>query len=347
VGPDTVSQTNERIHSLTSESRKSFIYYKEVIRVEEKFMNLAPIGLSVYAREHHVKQTVQALLKNKMASESILYIFSDAPQSGDELKVKKVRKFLKQIEGFKDIIIIERTENSRVKNGRDGIKMMLEKHGRMIFLEEDIVTAPKFLEFMNQALNFYQNDHRIISITGYSPPFKIPPNYKKDIYLSPRFSAWGYGIWKNRYDRIKMNIEGYNEFLKDKAAVKKFRMGGEDLLYLLKLEAESQIDALDVKIMFQQFQNNLYTVSPTISLVQNIGHDGTGVHCGKTKKFNTTLDTSGKKLEMEKKIQSNPDIIKLLYKFRSGGLKGKLDRLLRRAYLLPAVKFLFDRLTRS
>ena len=118
-------------------------------------MGLAPVGLSVYSRLDHVKQTIQALIRNKMASETMLYIFSDAPQPGDELKVEMVRKFLKTIEGFKKIAIIERTKNSRVKNNRSGIRMLLNEYGRMIFLEEDIVTAPTFLEFMNQALNFY------------------------------------------------------------------------------------------------------------------------------------------------------------------------------------------------
>ena len=301
-------------------------------------MELAPIGLSVYSRLEHIKKTIGALQRNRLASESILYIFSDAPQRGDEKKVDAVRKYLRTISGFKEVNFLERRSNSRTQNNRSGIRMMLNKYGRMIFLEEDIVTAPKFLEFMNQALNFYQGDQRILSITGYSPPFKPPAYYKKDIYLSPRFSAWGFGIWKDRYDRIKMNIEGYEEFLKDKAAVKQFRMGGEDLLYLLKREAEGIIDALDVKIIFQQFQNNLYTVAPTVSIVQNIGHDGTGTHCRKTNKFNTTLDARDKPLKMEKDIQPNPDIIKRLYAFRSGGIKGKIERLLKNAYLLPVAK---------
>jgi hypothetical protein len=304
-------------------------------------MELAPIGLSVYSRLEHIKKTIGALQRNKLASESILYIFSDAPQKGDDEKVDAVRRYLRTFSGFKEINLIERRSNSRTQNNRNGIRMLLNEYGRMIFLEEDIVTAPKFLEFMNQALNFYQGDQRIVSITGYSPPFKPPAYYKKNIYLSLRFCAWGFGIWKDRYDRIKMNIEGYEEFLKDKAAVKRFRMGGEDLLYLLKCEAEGLSDALDVKIMFQQFQNNLYTIAPTVSIVQNIGHDGTGVHCGKTNKFNTTLDTSDNPLKMEKDIQLNPAIIQRLYAFRSGGIKGRIDRLLKRTYLLHAAKLLF------
>jgi hypothetical protein len=303
-------------------------------------MDLAPIGISVYSRLEHIKKTIGALLNNHLASKSILYIFSDAPQKGDEEKVTAVRKYLRTITGFKEINLFERRDNSRTQNGRNGIRMMLNEYGRMIFLEEDIVTAPKFLEFMNRSLNFYQDDQRIVSITGYSPPIKPPAYYKRDIYLSLRFSAWGFGIWRDRYDRIKMNIEGYEEFLKDKAAVKRFRMGGEDLLDLLKREAEGEIDALDVKIMFHQFQNNLYTIAPTKSIVQNIGHDGSGVHCKNTNKFDTPLDTSDRLPELEEDIQPNPDIIKRLYAFRSGGNRGLIERFLKRTYLLPVVRLI-------
>jgi hypothetical protein len=309
-------------------------------------VKLAPIGLSVYSRFNHVKQTVQALKNNKLASESILYIFSDAPKPGDEEKVGQVRKFLKTITGFKNIIIVKRSKNGRVNNNRNGIKLMLEKHGKMIFLEEDIVTAPKFLEFINQALNFYQDDQRILSINGYTPPVKLPAYYKKDIYLSLRFSAWGFGTWKDRYDKVKTDIEGYNTFLKDKDAVKRFKMGGEDLPYLLKSVAEGRIDAMDVKIMFHQFQKGLYSVAPLVSLVQNIGHDGTGVHCGKTDRFISTLDTDDKELKMERDIQPNPDIIKCLYDFRSGGMRGKILRLLKRSYLPTAVRMVYGQSTK-
>jgi hypothetical protein len=303
-------------------------------------MELAPIGLSVYSRLAHIKKTVCALKRNELASESTLFVFSDAPQKGDEERVVAVRKYLRTISGFKQIHLLERETNSRIENNRQGIQRLLTEYGKMIFLEEDIVTAPKFIEFMNQALDFYQADQRILAITGYSPPFTLPASYKKDIYLSLRFSAWGFGIWKERYDKIKMKIEDYEEFLKDKAAVKRFRVGGEDLLHLLKREAEGQIDALDIKINYHQSQQNLYTVAPSVSLVQNIGHDGTGVYCINTRSFDVTLDTSARPLKLEKDLQPDPNLIKCLYAFRSGGPKGMIGRLLKRFGLWSATRFI-------
>ena len=77
---------------------------------------LAPIGLSTYSRPAHLKQTVEALQRNILASQSELYVFSDAPKAGDEEAVVKVRSFIKNIDGFKKTTIIERETNDRVFN---------------------------------------------------------------------------------------------------------------------------------------------------------------------------------------------------------------------------------------
>ena len=137
-------------------------------------MKLAPIGISTYCRLNHLKQTIIALQRNTLAKESELYIFSDAQKQGDEERVAKVREYIYTIDGFKKIHIVERKTNGRVANNRGGMKHLLEKYGKMIWLEEDIVTTSGFLQFVNEALEFYKDDERIISITGYSPPIKIP-----------------------------------------------------------------------------------------------------------------------------------------------------------------------------
>ncbi len=119
--------------------------------------DLAPIGLSVYVRLEHIKKTVSALQRNRLADQSQLYVFSDAPQPGDEKKVAEVRRFLKTISGFKMINIVERKENGRVANTRGGLRYLLDHFGKAILLEEDVVTAPGFLTFMNEGLEIYRD----------------------------------------------------------------------------------------------------------------------------------------------------------------------------------------------
>ena len=155
--------------------------------------SIAPIGLSVCSRLKHLKHTVEALQMNDLADRSELYIFSDAPVHGNEEKVQSVRDYIKTINRFKKVHIIERENNDRVANSRGGMRMLLDRFGKMIFLEEDVVTAPGFLTFMNKHLDKYDGHDRIFSISGYTPPivFQMLPSLR--LFYSRRFNALG--IW--------------------------------------------------------------------------------------------------------------------------------------------------------
>jgi hypothetical protein len=280
-------------------------------------MELAPVLLSVYSRLDHIKNTVNALQKNVLAGKSNLYIVSDGPKKGDENLVAAVREYIHTIAGFKEITIIERKTNNRVFNNRDGMKRLLNRYGRFIYLEEDIVTAPGFLDFMNSALEEYKTRSDIFAICGYTPPVNIASFYKKDVYVSPRFSAWGFGIWRDRFEKIVMDRTEFKSFLENKNLVKKFSRNGTDMVRLLKREAEGAIDALDVKIFYTQFKYGLFTIAPTVSLTNNTGHDGSGFHCGISNKYDTPIAHVYKKLQLEKNIPLNKKIARRLYFFRS------------------------------
>ena len=112
----------------------------------------APVCVSAYARPGHLARTVEALRNNLAAEKHELFVFSDGAKPGDEDKVAAVRRYLRGVKGFKKITVFERIENNRVLNKRGGMKEVLEAYGRIIFLEEDVITAPGFLRFMNEAL---------------------------------------------------------------------------------------------------------------------------------------------------------------------------------------------------
>lgn len=306
--------------------------------------NLAPIGVSTYSRINHLKQTIEALQKNTLAKESKLHIFSDAPQQGDEEIVAMVRQYIHTIDGFKKVYIIERKTNGRVANNRGGIKQLLDEYGKMIFLEDDIVTAPRFLQFMNDSLEYYKYNEKILTISGYSPPLEIPKNYKHDVFVMKRFSAWGAGFWKEKYDLInhKIDKDEYHKNIKNNKFYKKLIENGEDIPGMLELEVNGRIDALDVKIMYQQVLNDWYSLYPRRSLVQNIGHDSSGIHCGINNKFNVEMWDKLDKFEFIKGIRPDERIIKANRKFRSAGVKGKIVKLTKQIGLYSYLKRIND-----
>jgi len=248
----------------------------------------APICLTTYVRNEHLSKTIDALKSNTLARKSELFIFSDAPKDrGDEKLVALNRAYLRTIDGFKNVHIVERESNGRVANGRGAMKQLLDDYGKIIYLEEDIVTAPGFLQYMNDALEFYENNENILSISGYCPPLKVLNNYDDDVFLLQRFCAWGLATWSRKFDPYGFEVRdhGIDEFINDKNRLKNFLGNGADMLLMLSSEYKGEINALDVKLMYYEHKYNKYTLYPAKSLVQNIGHDGTGVHCGTTNKF--------------------------------------------------------------
>lgn len=310
-------------------------------------MELAPIGIGTYSRINHLKQTIEALQKNTLAKQSELYIFSDAPQKGDEEIVQKVRDYIDTVDGFKKVHIVKRETNGRVSNNRGGFQWLLDTYGKAIFLEDDIVTAPGFLQYMNDALEFYKDDEKILTISGYCPTFKFPKEYKEDVFILQRHSSWGTATWGHKLHLFKIDLKdhGFEEFLKNKKAIKEFQQNGEDMLNMVMAEYNGKLDGLDVKLMYYEYAYDKYSLFPSKSMVQNIGHDGTGLHCGTTDRFShKELWDKMDNFKFIKDIKVDERIRKANYKFRSGGFKGKIASFTKKIGIYPVLKKMKDKL---
>lgn len=161
--------------------------------------HLSPIALFVYNRLDNTKSTIEHLKRNPLASESVLYVFSDGGK--DEIswtKVQEVRNYLHTITGFKEIHIIERPQNFYLeRNIIEGIKQVLEEHETIIVLEDDICTSPIFLEYMNNALIKYANNSKVMHIAGFTN-LDIPEI--GDTYFTHHMSGWGWATWKKKWN---------------------------------------------------------------------------------------------------------------------------------------------------
>jgi MoaA/NifB/PqqE/SkfB family radical SAM enzyme/polysaccharide pyruvyl transferase WcaK-like protein len=277
---------------------------------------LAPISVSTYIRINHLKQTIEALKKNTLAKESILYIFSDGPKKGDEEAVAKVREYIHTINGFKTTHIIEQKDNNFHRNMKDTKEVPLTQHGKIIRMEDDIITAPGFLQFMNDALNFYKDDKNIIAISGYNVPTNFPKSYKYDYYLSVYFNSWGFATWNDRdYCKIIEYNDAYSEMMNDVLLYNKINKIHPKLINGLKQIQDGQLDAGDYKIVFHSIKNNLYTIKPVQSFVNNIGHDGSGMHCGINSEFGMTNPLNKEEVCFSKGVKYDLKTDQIFYKY--------------------------------
>ncbi|MDD2338775.1 MAG: glycosyltransferase [Methanosarcina sp.] len=299
-------------------------------------IELAPIVLFVYNRPWHTQQTVEALQKNELASKSELFIYSDAPKNEQAVEsVTKTRGYIKTIDGFKKVTIIERDNNWGLANSIiDGVTKTVNEYGRIIVLEDDLVTSPYFLRFMNEGLEFYHENHEIMSISGYTLPptcMKFPKNFTDDVYLNYRNSSWGWATWTDRWKLVDWDIKDFHQFISDPNQRKLFNRGGDDMTHMLKSQMEGKIDSWAIRFSYAHFKQRMYSICPRYSYVNNIGHDGTGTHCGETHIFENDLSKTKRNCNFIRDIRLNEDVMlefRKFYRKKSLPVQG-IDKLLR------------------
>ncbi len=244
-----------------------------------------PVALFTYKRPEHTRATLNALGQNTLASATELVIYCDGPKNDeDRSAVEAVRSLVRQASGFASVRIIERECNVGLADSIiAGVTDILKTHESIIVIEDDLVTSPHFLEYMNAALVHYKNDPKAFSIGAYNFPPKtmpIPSDYPWDTYVSFRCCSWGWGTWADRWKQINWHMDYYSAFMRDQAGQEAFNRGGPDMTQLLKLQYEGRIDSWAIRFCYAHHANNMHCIYPVKSLVRNIGLDNSGSHCG-------------------------------------------------------------------
>lgn len=236
----------------------------------------SPIALFTYARVDHTKSAVESLLHNKEAAESDLYIFSDGPKTEEKRKaVEDNRNYIHTISGFKSIHIIERDKNWGLANSLiAGITEVINKYGRVIVVEDDLILSPYFLQFMNEALEKYKDDDRVGTITAYVPPIK---EQLPETFFLMYFMCWGWATWKRAWDLLEKDPRPLLRGLRFKKT--KFDVGGGVGNYgNLYCQKVGLVDSWYVRYYASLFLKGKLSFYPGHALAANNGLDGTGTH---------------------------------------------------------------------
>lgn len=242
-------------------------------------MKLAPIALFVYNRLEHTRMTVESLKKNELAEDSDLVIFSDAAKTLDaSTAVSDVRAYIKTVSGFRSIIVVERDENyGLARSIIDGVTSLINEYGRIIVLEDDLVTSPYFLRYMNDALEIYQNEEKVMHISGYMFPIDVS-NIPETFFLRTA-SCWGWGTWQRAWVRFDKNPQYLlSDYSNQKIAC--FNMDGAyDFWSQVVQNGKGLINTWAIFWYAAVFELGGLCLHPAYSMVNNIGHDNSGEHC--------------------------------------------------------------------
>jgi hypothetical protein len=269
---------------------------------------LAPVLLFVFNRPSHTKRTLEALADNYLANESVLYIFADGPKANmtkeDLNNIKRVRELIKARQWCKKVHIIEGTKNKGLANSIiDGVTEIVNEHERVIVLEDDLITSRSFLQFMNEALNKYAEEDKVMHVSGYQFPIDVPALGKASFI--PIIASWGWGTWKRAWKLFDPSSVGYEQLKQNKDLTYKFDLGGtypySDML--IQQMEEQTINSWAIRWRWTVFKNEGVSLFPDFSLVRNIGFGKDATHT----KGRNPFETFNFKLDYS--IKSYPTII--------------------------------------
>lgn len=247
---------------------------------------LAPVIVFVYNRVDKAKTVLQSLCDNELADKSCLYIFADGPKKPDDEKVRAVREYLDEFEKnsvFKETTIIKAKKNKGLAESViDGVSQVIVRFGKVIVVEDDNICAKDFLDFMNGALDYYERDPKVWSVSGYT--HITPENYSHDIYAMGRINSYAWGTWKRSWESVDWEVKDYGKNFRFNPIIRRqFNRFGNDSATMLDAQMTGNINSWAIRFSYAMFRRRMVTIYPTISRTKNIGEDGSGTHIVKSK----------------------------------------------------------------
>jgi putative methyltransferase (TIGR04325 family) len=260
-------------------------------------MELAPIVLFVYNRPDHARQTLNALALNQLADTSILYIYADGPKkdAGADIliNIEETRAVIRSKQWCKEVFIIEADANQGLANSIiKGVTDVVNKHGKVIVLEDDLVTSKYFLQYMNDALSIYETEQGVISIGALN--FFATDNEVPDTFFIPIPDCWGWATWKDRWRLFEPNPQLLLNRLREKDLIEKFNLNGAyNFESLLIDQIKGNVNSWAIRWQAVAYLENKLALYPRYSVTKNIGFGGSATHGGK--------DNYSKKLKFAEK----------------------------------------------
>lgn len=244
----------------------------------------APVVVFTYNRLDHLKKTLYALERAKGAEQSELYLFADGYKGDkDRQQVQAVHAYLREYEKqslFAGVHAVYRDGNRGLAESViAGVGKVIEKYGRVIVVEDDLVVSEDFLDYMNAALDHYENHPAVWAVSGWTPEVPEIRDIPTDTFLWYRSSSWGWATWLDRWSSIDWDMREYPKFRYSLRKRRKMNRGGADMADMLDMQMQGKIHSWAIRFAYAESMSDKLTVFPRISRVVNCGRDGSGTNC--------------------------------------------------------------------
>jgi len=241
-------------------------------------MTLAPIVIFCYNRPDHLQRTVEALAANSLAAQSELIVFSDGPRKeADEPQIEAVRAYLATVSGFRSVRVVAAPKNKGLaRSVIEGVTEVVNTHGKVIVMEDDLLCTPDFLVYMNEALHIFEENPLVFSVSGYSFGIGAVQDYPGDTALVLRASSLGWGTWKDHWEKTDWQVSDFPEFMNSTERQDQLKDAGEDILPMIIKQQKGVINSWAVRWTYHHVKYGGYCLIPLRSKIRTIGDDGSG-----------------------------------------------------------------------
>lgn len=229
---------------------------------------MAPVIIFAFNRLDALINVITSLLLNEEAQESDLFVFVDGAREGkvgERELVCSVCRYIENIVGFKSVNYTFSETNKGLGNSViKGVTEVINRYGKAIVLEDDLILAPNFLFFMNQGLDKYKEEKSVFSICGYSNKVKVPKDYSYDTYFCTRSSSWGWATWADRWNSVDWELENFDKY---HILKKEFnRWGGSDCWKMLNDWKCGRNKSWAIRFCFAQFLQKKVSLFPLLQV---------------------------------------------------------------------------------
>lgn len=244
-----------------------------------------PVVMFAYNRADLLRETLENLSRCHEIDGRDVFIFVDGPKDVPGAKdrqdgvVEVINDF--QRDRLPALKATVRPENVGCgKNIQGGISEVLASHParRVIVVEDDILVSRTFLKFMDEALEYYEDERRVFSINGhFTPLMYVPHGFAYDIFFSPRNGSWGWATWADRWQKVDFSLSDWPQFKAESDNLAILRAAGNDLEGMIERQFCGEMHTWDVQVSYHMVKNRLFSVNPVFSLTKNVGF-GCGTH---------------------------------------------------------------------
>lgn len=295
----------------------------------------APIVIFCHRRPDHLRRTLESLIRCDGFDFSPVFVYGDGPKNSEQVEaVEQTRDIARLLLGDRAEYDFREKNVGLARSVIMGVNDVVSRFGRVIVIEDDLELAPGFLTYMNRALDQYADDELVFQISGYI--FNKPELTRGTTALFlPFISSWGWATWQRAWNFFDPDAREWLSLRRDSEIRRRFNLDNSyDYTTMLFRQMTRKGQSWAIRWYWVVFKANGLVLYPPVSLVRNIGLDGSGSH-GSGKLRRITADPLDLKNELEIEFPETVEIhqpsfesVKNALRWRNGRLPARLvDRL--------------------